>query len=151
MLTKCFWVLRRQPLLKNFFNFTPDNCICYKAAFVGHNSENVWYSVLIFRPVIYLLNYLINSNLYSQFGVKFTHNDFKGKFYAPVFPVSIRFRYKANGFVKKLKRVFYSSLSLSRGNWITHCGTKFITQSKISNIGFHYHCEYFPVINGKWR
>ena len=28
------------------------------------------------------------------------HHDFKGKFYAPVFSVSIGFSYKVNGFVK---------------------------------------------------
>ena len=41
MLTECFRVLRCQKLKKNFFNFTPDNCVHYKAAFNGHNSENV--------------------------------------------------------------------------------------------------------------
>ena len=33
-------------------------------------------------------------------GVKFTYHNYKSKYYAPVFSVSIGFPYKVNGFVK---------------------------------------------------
>ena len=33
--------LRRRKLIKSYFDFMQDNCVCYEACFVGHNSENV--------------------------------------------------------------------------------------------------------------
>ena len=66
------------------------------------------------------------------------HHNFKGKFYAPVFSVSIGFPYKVNVSVKTF--IFQRQLD--------HLfGTEFITQSKISNTGFHFRCEHFPIIN----
>ena len=75
-------------------------------------------------------------------GVKFTYHNYKSKYYAPVFSVSIGFPCKVNGFVKTSAQE--SLLQL------TYCGTEFISQSKIGNIGFHFHCEHFPVINKEW-